>query len=384
MRYSRCHMSAQKTIGIVGGGQLGRMLTQAAIPLGFKVVVVDAGENCPAKQVGAEPIVAPLYDPDALKELGERADFITVEIEHFDTTALAEVEASGVPVNPRPSTVRLIQDKYEQKVFLDKHNIPLARFARVDNERQARKVLKEFGGDIFLKARTGAYDGRGNAHVNSEESLADAMKNFGDTPLYAEQRIPFKRELAVMVARNNYGDVVAYPLTETIHERSICLETITPAPVYDEIAHAAVDIAKSAVSKLEGAGVFGVEMFQDQGDTIMINEIAPRVHNSGHYTMDACVTGQFEQHIRAITGLPLGDPSLLKPAASMINILGERNGDVDLTGVSEALKQDGTYVHVYGKAPTKVDRKMGHINVIGDTVEETQSAARKARQRIDI
>ncbi len=377
-------MSAQKTIGIVGGGQLGRMLTQAAIPLGFKVIVIDAGENCPAKQVGAEQIVAPLYDPVAIKELGERADFITVEIEHFDTSALAEVEASGVPVNPRPSTVQLIQDKYEQKVFLNKHDIPLARFARIENLRQAKRVLNEFGGNMFLKARTGAYDGRGNAHITSEELLEEAFEKFGDTPLYAEVSIEFDKELAVMVARNGYGDVVAYPVTQTIHERSICLETITPAQESTAVINEALRVAKEAVGKLEGAGMFGVEMFLTKDGDVMINEIAPRVHNSGHYTMDACVTGQFEQHIRAITGLPLGDTSLLKPAASMINILGERDGELQLSGVSEALKHDGTYVHIYGKSPTKVDRKMGHINVIGDTVEETQTAARRARARIDI
>lgn len=373
-----------KTIGIVGGGQLGRMLTQSAQKLGFEVVVLEAEENCPAAQVGATQIVGELYDKGSLQKLADAVDVITVEIEHFDTSALAEIEAAGNTVHPKPSTVQLIQDKFKQKEFLAQEGVPIADFVSVKDLEQATQTLATFGGSMMLKSRTGAYDGRGNAMVHNSVDLLDAMQGFGSTPLYAEKLIDFERELAVMVARSASGEVVTFPVTETIHERNICVETITPAQIKSEVSELAEQVAKNAVDHLEGAGMFGVEMFVDKSGQVIVNEIVPRVHNSGHYSMDACETGQFEQHIRAITGMELGSTNLLKPAASMINILGERDGETLNTGIEEASSMPNVFVHTYGKSPTKVDRKMGHINVIGDTVEMTRKIAIEARSKVEV
>lgn len=377
-------MESQKTIGIVGGGQLGRMLTLAALPLGFKVVVVDPGQNSPAAQVGATEITGDLYDEKALRQLAELADFITVEIEHLDADILEKLAASGVPVNPAPETIRLIQDKYAQKQFFAAHGIPVAPFAELVSYEDGVKLLKKFGGKMLVKTRLGAYDGRGNMVVGSLEELKQALEHFAGKSLYAEKFVPFSKELAVMAARSIHGEVVTYPVVETIHKRNICLEVLAPAPVSTVIANRARRVAGNVAGLLKGAGMFGIELFLTSDGKILVNEVAPRVHNSGHYTMDAARTSQFEQHIRAITGLPLGNTSLVTPAAAMINILGEDNHPTEVTGLHEALSIPETNVHLYGKSPTKVDRKMGHINATGKTIAQARARARKARKVFDI
>lgn len=377
MRYSG-------TIGIVGGGQLGRMLTEAATALGYKVVVLDPSENCPAAQAGAEQIVGDLYDKKALQALSDKADYLTVEIEHLDAKILAELAASGKPVNPSPQTIALIQDKLTQKQFLQQHNVPVADFCKITAAKSAEQALRDFGGKMLLKARRGAYDGRGNVLVSNAEELARALASFEDKPLYAEKFVPFKKELAVMVARDRQGNAITYPVTETIHQRNICVETLTPADVPQETTEAAKQAALSVAQSLEGAGVFGVEMFLTEDGQILVNEVAPRVHNSGHYTIEACRTSQFEQHIRAITGLELGPADMIVPAAVMVNILGERNGPVELKGLEQASADPHTTVHIYGKSPTKVDRKMGHITATGETVAEARRRAEQARAAISI
>lgn len=376
-------MSQTGTIGIVGGGQLGRMLTEAAAVLGFKVVVVDPGQDCPAAQAGAEQIIGGLYDETALKALAERSDYITVEIEHLDASLLERIAKTGKPVNPAPAAIRLIQDKYLQKVFLRDAGIPIADFIEVSDVASAEKAVKGFGGKMLLKSRHGAYDGRGNAVISGPDQIGPAMKTLGDR-LYAETFVPFKKELAVMVARDVRGNVATYPVTETIHERNICVETFTPAKIGVETAEQAIRLAKDVAEHLEGAGVFGIEMFLANNGQILVNEIAPRVHNSGHYTIEACETSQFEQHIRAITGMELGPTDLKVPAAVMVNILGERDGPTQVKGLKEAQSIPDTYVHLYGKSPTKVDRKMGHITATGETVKEARERAERARDLIDV
>lgn len=376
-------MSQTGKIGIVGGGQLGRMLTEAALPLGYQVIVVDPGTDCPAKQVGAEQIIGNLYDPESLKKLAAKADFITIEIEHLDTRPLEAIAASGKPVNPSPKTIALIQDKFEQKVFLQKAGIPVADFVKIINAASAEKALRDFGGKMLLKSRHGAYDGRGNAVISGPEDIEPAMTSLGDK-LYAEKFVPFQKELAVMVARDIKGNVATYPVTETIHKRNICVETRTPYGQRTGATEQAEQLAKDVAQHLEGAGVFGIEMFLTDDSKILINEIAPRVHNSGHYTIEACETSQFEQHIRAITGMDLGSTELKVPAAVMVNILGERDGPTEIQGLEEAEAIPGVAVHLYGKSPTKVDRKMGHITATGVTVEEARERAEQARKLINV
>lgn len=377
-------MNDQKVIGIVGGGQLGRMLTLAALPLGFKVVVVDPGENCPAAQAGAEQILGSLRDEKTLLQLARKADYITVEIEHLDAEVLEKIVEKGGTVNPAPSTIKLIQDKFKQKEFLQKNGLPIAPFYEITDLEQAKNILEKLCGSMLLKTRHNAYDGRGNALIKNANDLQEAMTRFADTPLYAEKVVNFTKELAVMVAKDMAGKTLAYPVVETVHERNICLEVLAPAQVPKDVANKAVSLSKRAVSHLQGAGMYGVEMFLQKDGSVLINEIAPRVHNSGHYTMNGCTVSQFEQHIRAITGLPLENTELSSPAAVMINILGERNGPTRLRGLGKTLAIQGTAVHIYGKSPTKVDRKMGHINAVGLTIKQARAKARKARKSLDI
>jgi 5-(carboxyamino)imidazole ribonucleotide synthase len=377
-------MKAQQTIGIVGGGQLGRMLTLAALPLGFGVVVVDPNPDCPAAQVGALQITADLYNAQALHKLAELADYITVEIEHVDVKTLLAISRLGKPVNPAAETIQRIQDKYIQKKFLSDGGVAVAPFQEISDNASAQRALQDYGGRMLIKTRHGAYDGRGNMVVDSADDITRALEQFAGKQLYAEAFVPFEKELAVMVARGVSGEIALYPIAETVHERNICTEVRVPAAVPEAASQQAAAVVRTVAELLSGAGTFGVELFLDQHGTVLVNEIAPRVHNSGHYTIEACATSQFEQCIRAISGLPLGSTDLLVPSAVMVNILGERNGEVELHGLAEALAVPYTSVHLYGKSPTKVDRKMGHITATGQTVEEARERARSARSKLSI
>lgn len=371
-------------IGIVGGGQLGRMLTEAAQGMGCEVVVVDPGEHCPAAQVGARQIVAAWDDTAALRSLAEQVDVITVETEHVDTALLDEIAGLGTPVQPAPATIRMIQDKFKQKQFLAAAGIPVAPFVEITDAASARQALRDFGGRMLLKTRHGAYDGRGNLVISDEAEIDEAFVIFKDKKLYAEQFIPFQKELAIMVARGTSGATATYPVVETIQQRNICVEVLAPAGITADQAAATERVALQVADHLEGAGVFGIELFLTDSGDILINEIAPRVHNSGHYTIEACATSQFEQHIRAITGQPLGPTNLIVPAAAMINLLGERDGPMKVTGLAAAEAIPGVTVHLYGKSPTRVDRKMGHLTATAtaDTLEEARSRAQKAKASI--
>jgi phosphoribosylaminoimidazole carboxylase PurK protein len=373
-----------KTIGIVGGGQLGRMLTLAAKPLGFEVIVLEAKADCPAAQVGARQIVGDLYDAKALRQLAKQADYLTIEIEHLNVGALHKLAQSGLPVNPSPATVAMIQDKFAQKEFLQQANIPVAESLAIDSPEQAASVLRQFAGKMLLKTRHGAYDGRGNALVTSPAQLKSALKRFKGQDLYAERYVPFTKELAVMVVRSTDGQIKTYPVVETIHRRNICDQVIVPADISPTTRQRADRLAKQVAERLQGAGVFGIEMFLLVNGQILVNEIAPRVHNSGHYTTEVCHTSQFEQHVRAIAGLPLGSTKMKVPAAVMINILGERDGPTELKGLDKALAIEGVNLHWYGKSPTKIDRKMGHITAVAGNIKTARAHAQRARKLIQI
>lgn len=377
-------MSSKGSIGIVGGGQLGRMLTEAAISMGFQVTVIDPGPNAPAAQVGAAQIVAALDDKAALWQLADQSGVITIEIEHVAAELLSDIAKTGTSVQPAPETISLIQDKLAQKVFLQNAGLPVAPFAKITDRASAINDLEKFDGKMLIKTSHGAYDGRGNMIVESNEDIENAFETFRGRPLYAEKFIPFQKELAIMIARSTTGELATYPVTETIQERNICVEVIAPAAISQSLQEQAKSLALDIMAKLKGAGIFGIEMFLTDDGQILINEIAPRVHNSGHYTIEACATSQFEQHLRAITGLPLASTALVVPAAVMINILGERDGEVTPVGIDKANQKPHTTVHLYGKSPTKVDRKMGHLTSVGDTVEEARERARTAREIISI
>lgn len=375
-------MSQQK-LAIVGGGQLGRMLALAAIPLGYKVSVLDAMPNCPAS-VCAEQVIGAFNDKQAVLNFAQDADFVTFEIESANAEAMQQLVDAGKVLNPLPQMLALIKDKFQQKVFYQQHHIPCAESLPVDDKHDLATAAKQFGFPFVLKARFDAYDGRGNAVIKNEDDLDAAFEKLGGKQLYAEKFVLFEKELSVIVARGLHGHVVSYPVVETIHKNNICHTVLCPAPIAADIATQATTFALNLVQHLEGAGVFAVEMFLTKTGEVLVNETAPRVHNSGHHTIEACVTSQFEQHVRAVTGLPLGDTTLKVPAAVMVNILGERQGPAEIKGLTEALGVDGVSVHFYGKAETKPERKMGHITAVADTLVEAQAKAEQARALLSI
>jgi 5-(carboxyamino)imidazole ribonucleotide synthase len=371
-------------IGIIGGGQLGKMMAIPAKSMGFTVTVVDPTPASPAGQCVDREITGGYSDAKATRELAKVSDFITVEIEHINTDTLSELAKEGVPVNPSPKTIEIIKNKFAQKEFLTKAGIPVAPYTAIESKTDILAAAKKFGYPFLLKARFDAYDGRGNALIKKETDIDKALEKFGDRKLYIEQYVPFEKELAIMIARGRKGEIVPYPVVETIHKNNILHLTIAPAKVDKKIADKAKNFAIKTMEHLHGAGIFGIEMFLTKDHRVLINEIAPRVHNSGHYTTEACATSQLEQHIRAITGLPLGNPDMVVPAAVMVNILGERLGPINVQGMDKVLAVPGTYVHIYGKKETKPERKMGHITVIGDKIEDVLKNAIKARKLLSI
>lgn len=374
----------QKRIGIVGGGQLGRMLAQAAQRLGFFVMVLDPTSNSPAGQIANQQLVGSFQDPVAIKRLAQSVDFLTFEIESANAEALQELLGKAVVIHPSPDTLALIKDKLQQKQFLRKHNIPVADFIAVDSLDDALRVGQEFGYPYILKSRFGGYDGRGNFTVMSEQYAQTGFEQLGEELLYAERMVSFAKELAVIAARGVSGEIKVYPVVETIQKNHICHEVIAPAQVPPEIAGQAEKLAQEVLENLNGVGVFGIEMFLTESNEVLVNEIAPRVHNSGHFSIEACHTSQFEQHIRAITGMPLGDPSMKVPAAVMINILGNRSNVAQPQGVEAAEAIEGVKVHIYGKMEVRQERKMGHLTAVGDSVDQALERAQKAKELISI
>lgn len=365
-------------IGIVGGGQLGRMLTEAAHPLGFGVTVVDPVENCPAAQVGAEQIQAPLSDIDAITELAERTDVVTWEIEHIPAKHLFDLEQAGHNIQPSPQSLMVIQDKLKQKQFLAGLGIPVAPFSGEVNELDFLD-----GGPFIVKLRKGGFDGRGNKFVETLDET-ELEEHFGDAPIYVEQVVPFDNEVAVIGARDTYGNVDTYPLVETVHEDGICNLVMSPTSFSRAVTNEAEDIAQTVLKKFSGAGVFAIEMFlRDQ--KLMVNEIAPRVHNSGHLTIEANATSQFAQHIRAVTGMPLGATGRTVPSAVMINILGNKEEPLNREGLDQILGMDYVYPHFYGKS-SRAARKIGHITLLGEQnrMPELVRKAEIARERLKI
>lgn len=372
------------TIGIVGGGQLGRMLTFEAKKMGFTVMVLDPTPQSPAGQVADYQIIADYKDEKAIYELAQKSDIITFEIELANDKALQELIKKGKSVNPNPKTLSIIRDKFIQKKFLKKHKIPVAHFIEVTSEKDILQAAKKLGYPFLLKARTDAYDGRGNAKIFSEKDIKKGLVKLSGRSLYVEKNVQFVKELSVVVARSTTGEIKTYPVVETIHKNNICHIVIAPAQISKKEQRKARFIATRAMQALKGAGVFGIEMFLTQDGSVLINEIAPRVHNSGHFTIEGSATSQFEQHIRAISGMPLGSTDMVHSAAVMINILGERAGLAKVKGLEKALKLKNTTVHIYGKKDTKPERKMGHITATGDDIMETLKRAKKARSLISI
>lgn len=378
-----------ENIGIVGGGQLGRMLTEAAHPLGYQVTVLDASPDCPATKAGARQIVGGLKDAAAIRRLAEQTDVMTWEIEHINTLAIAELADDGYNIQPSPWSLSAVQDKYYQKERLREIGLPVAQFVALTPQESAAakevhldEVVRMLGGAVMLKARTGGYDGRGNLVFDGNYARVDEVLGSDWSNLYAERIVPFEKELSVVAARDVRGRIELYPIVETVHKDSICHTVVAPAGIRPALLTDAQDIAHETLRELDGAGVFAIEMFATE-DEVLINEIAPRVHNSGHHTIEANVTSQFQQHIRAITGMSLGSTAMRSPAAAMINILGKREEPLTRKGLDKVLALPDTHPHFYGKS-SRPARKIGHITVLGSSVEEVLKTANQAREELSV
>ncbi len=373
-----------KRIGIIGGGQLGRMLAQAARKLGFHTTVLDPTPESPAGQVADRQVVGDFTDAEKIYEVARLVDVITFEIESANADALDELVRQGHDINPSPKTLSLIKDKYLQKKFLEESRIPVAASREVISRDDIQAAACEFGYPLLLKARRDAYDGRGNFVVRDESQIDMGIEKLKGRSLYVEKFVPFVKELAVVAVRGKQGEVVIYPVVETIHSNNICHIVLAPAPVDLVVTQKTERLALEIMQHLKGVGVFCIEMFLTEQGEILVNEIAPRVHNSGHYSIEGHQTSQFEQHIRAVTGMPLGSIERRAPASVMINILGERAGPVNVLGLEEVAGMPGVFVHIYGKLETRPERKMGHITVLGDTLIEVRERAERARRLITI
>ena len=350
-----------KRLGIIGGGQLGMMIAEAAKNLSehiSEITVLDPTENCPAAQAGAKQIVGDFKDEIAILKLAEQSDIITYEIESGNTDVLSKLKAE---IEPSPSTLGIIQDKLSQKTFLSENGLPVSQFYEITSLDDLRKKIKDLGLPVLLKSRRDAYDGRGNFKITSSNEIEKAYQHFDGKSLMVEKFVNFKMEVSVIAARNTKGDITTYPLVENIHQNNILKMTIAPARVSDDVINNAGEIAKKTMEVLKGAGVFGIEMFIDQDDKILINEIAPRVHNSGHHTLQSCKTSQFEQHLRAILGLELGSTDLVHKTV-MCNILGPDGFEGKYKPF--VLENDGVYLKMYGKSVSKPQRKLGHFNIV--------------------
>lgn len=368
-------------LGIIGGGQLGKMTAVEAKKLGLEVIILDPAPNSPAGQIADRQIIGSFTDPVKLRELVAQCDVTTYDIEHIDTTVMKEIAAQGAQIHPSPQLLEIIQDKLVQKEVLAAAGLPVPEFRRLDATDAA--AFAEFGYPLAQKARKGGYDGRGVALLRTPADLDKALSG----PCMVERLVDVEQELAVMVARGLDGEVCAYPVVEMVFDpRANILDLLlAPARIPQEVAAEAQALAVRTVEALNGVGVFGVELFLSRCGELLVNEVAPRPHNSGHYTIEACVTCQYEQHLRAITGLPLGSTDQLRPAA-MINLLGEPgySGVPVVEGLRQALAIPGVSVHIYGKQETRPFRKMGHVTVLDQDLERARLKALRVKELLKI
>ena len=354
-------------LGIVGGGQLGKMMAFEAKRMFMKVIILDPNKDCPASSLADKLIIGQFSDEQKIYDLSREVDIITYEIELANATALNNLEESGFMVHPSPKTLSIIQNKYRQKKFLRENMITVPDFELVSSKEQLMDYCSNSGFPVLLKACEDSYDGRGNYLIRSEIEIGKALAYFSGRQIMVEKFVNFKKEISIMVARNSSGTISYFPVAENIHEDHILKTSIIPARISKETERKAIDLAVMTMKSLKGSGIFGIEMFVDEDDNVLINEIAPRPHNSGHYSIEACSISQFEQHIRAILNYPLLQPILLSNAV-MINILGPNNytGPYEIMGIDELFGIPGVKIHIYGKLETKPSRKLGHVTIVSN------------------
>ncbi|MFC6955093.1 5-(carboxyamino)imidazole ribonucleotide synthase [Halorubellus litoreus] len=375
------------TLGVVGGGQLGRMLAEAASPLGVDVLVLDPTTDCPAAPPARDQIVAEFDDTDAIRDLAERADYLTFEIELADQDALERIERdTGVPCHPKPATLDLIHDKLVQKRALADAGVPVPDFREVESPGDVADALDDLGAPAMLKARTGGYDGRGNIPVDEDTDHAAALAEVGgEGNAMVESFVDYERELSVIAVQGDDG-TAAFPVGENVHREQILRETVVPARTSDDVRDRARDVALDVLDVLDGRGVYGIELFEHADGSISVNEIAPRPHNSGHWTIEGAHSSQFEQHVRAVLGWPLAATGLRGPTA-MANLLGDGTDsrDAAIADVDAILEAPGANLHWYGKRETRPLRKMGHVTCVqtaDESVGDLLAGARTLRDSI--
>jgi len=369
-----------KRIGIVGGGQLAKMTALSALEFGCDIHILERKPEGPAMNLAGKTFIGDWDNPDDLLKLAEHADVITLENEFVDANSLSELEKAGHTLFPTSKSVGLVQDKYIQKQTLQEAGLPLIPFRAIKSREEIIEVANELNWPLVIKTRRNGYDGKGNATINDENEINAAWDKLdGDNrTLYAEAFCPFVSELAIIITTSRNGEVATYPLVESVQRDHICHIVRAPALVSDSITKNAIDIAQRAVVAFGAIGSFGVEMFLTKDGEVIINELAPRVHNSGHYTIEACECSQFENHVRAVLGWPLGSTKMVKPAAVMVNLLGQDHGSGQPAGFDEALTMPGVHIHIYGKELSMPGRKMGHVTALGETIPEAEKAAQAA------
>jgi 5-(carboxyamino)imidazole ribonucleotide synthase len=365
-----------RTIGILGGGQLGRMLTLEAKRMGYRVVTLEPFPNSPTGQIADEQLVAAYDDLRAIGELGARSDIVTYEFENIPLESVLALEADRRLVDPNAAVLRITQERILEKTFVRECGIPTADFAPVRDRNEFEAALAQIGFPAVLKTTMGGYDGKGQWVVRDRAAAESALEEARGHALIWEQLIAFDRELSIIATRDEGGDVVAFPVSENVHDHGVLAMTIVPGRVPAAIAERAHAYANTIATRLGIVGTFCVEFFQ-AGDTLLVNEIAPRVHNSGHYSLDATQISQYELHVRAICGLPLVKPVLFAPAV-MVNILGTGEGN-QLEGVREILRDPNLKLHMYGKANASLRRKMAHFTVLGESIDDAIARAERAR-----
>ena len=372
-------------LGIVGGGQLARMTAMAALQLGCDVVVLERNRFSPAATLATHSLVGDWGRAEALLNLAAQVDVVTIENEFVDATHLLTLEQQGYVVLPTARTVGLVQDKFIQKQALQSAGLPVPRMRAAAAVSDCLEAAREFGWPLLLKARRDGYDGKGNATLRSVEDIEPAWERLGGNArraLFLEEFCDFATELAVIITRSSHGDMATYPVVETVQRNHVCQLVRAPAPVAPDIAARAAEVARRAVEAVEAVGSMGVEMFLTRSGDIVLNELAPRVHNSGHYTIEACACSQFENHVRAVLGWPLGSTRMVAPAAAMVNLLGTGHTPGRPAGLDRALAVPGARVHLYGKTMSGEGRKMGHVTALGDTLAAAEDAATRCAAAI--
>ncbi|MDB6065177.1 MAG: N5-carboxyaminoimidazole ribonucleotide synthase [Pedosphaera sp.] len=372
------------TLGIIGGGQLASMLARSASQFGCEIVILERNDHSPAANLATQTVIGDWDNPESLLKLGALVDVVTLENEFVDADSLAALEQFGHPLWPNSTTIRLVQDKLLQKRALADAGLPVPEFAPAPDKASVIAAAEKFGWPMLLKKRRNGYDGKGNFTLRSASDIDAAWTHLGgDTnTLYAEKFCPFTLELAIMITRSRTGEMAAYPVVETVQRDHICHLVKAPAQVPAAVAGLAESIARKAVETVGCVGTMGVELFLDRDGNLLINELAPRVHNSGHYTIEASVCSQFENHVRAVLGWPLGSTAMRAPAAAMVNLLGAGKGAGAPHGLSEALAIPGAHPHIYGKAVSVPGRKMGHVTALGQTIDEALATAQRAASLI--